>query len=87
MHRGRVDNEEQVNTDSMAVFIGPQQTGLRKSGSGANDIFMQMAELIVPNTDELKDGMMSRFGRTIYSVPVTDSMEISADSVSLYPTE
>lgn len=87
MHRGRVDNKEQVNTDSMAVFIGPQQTGLRKSGSGANDIFMQMAELIVPNDGELYDGMMSQFGRTIYSVPVTDGMEITDDSVSLYPTE
>ena len=87
MHRGRVNNEEQVNTDSMAVFIGPQQTGLRKSGSGANDIFMQMAELIVPNDGELYDGMMSQFGRTIYSVPVTDGMEITDDFVSLYPTE
>ena len=88
MHRGRVDNEEQVNTDSMAVFIGPkQEQELGKYNEDANDIFMQMAELIVPNDGELKDGMMSQFGRTIYSVPVTDSMEISADSVSLYPTE
>lgn len=87
MHRGRVNNEEQVNTDSMAVFIGPQQTGLRKSDSSVNDIFMQMAELIVPNTGELDDGMMSRFGRTIYSMPVTDEMSVDKNSVSLYPTE
>ena len=88
MHRGRVDNEEQVNTDSMAVFIGPkQEQELGKYNEDANDIFMQMAELIVPNDGELKDGMMSQFGRTIYSVPVTDGMEITDDSVSLYPTE
>lgn len=92
-HRAR---NKAGNVDNiMAVFIGPKQTDLTKKNAAANDIFKQMAQLLISNTggaeaqnsgDSSKDDT-SRASRKVYSVPVDKSTDINSDSVSLYKTD
>ena len=84
-HRAR--NGLSDTNDIMAVFVGPKQEGLKKSDKGSNDIFKQMAQLVLVNEDASSGADISRVSRTIYSVPVKDSMEITQDSVSLTPDD
>lgn len=79
-HRARV-SKTGLEKNSMAVFIGPEQEGLKKKSSTGNDIFKQMAMLLYANFDTLEVGRSERAVK-LYSVPVTDNMDITADSVS-----
>ena len=81
-HRARVNTTDN-NRNSMAVFIGPQQTGLKKQSRESNDIFKQMAMLLYTDFSTLNVGMSSK-AITLYSVPVTDGMEVTEESVSKY---
>lgn len=84
MHRGRTNTDEQYEGDSMAVFIGPRQTDVKKTGSGDNvkDIFMIMAEYLTNNND---DSGSDIFGRTIYSKKITPGEVLDESFVSLNP--
>ena len=90
-HRARYNNDNEDAIDSMAVFIGPAQSGYKKQEGGnntINDIFMQMAKLITVNEGELTAGNMSTSARKLYSVEVKDGMTIDETSVSTeYSTE
>lgn len=79
-HRARVGTTAN-RKNSMAVFVGPKQEGLKKSSKTSNDIFKQMAMLLYTNIDELDVGVSQRAVK-LYSVPVKDGMDITADSVS-----
>ena len=57
MHRGRYHSST-GGKDTMALFIGPAQDGLTKAtGTGNNDIFMQLAQLLTLNYSSLEEGM------------------------------
>lgn len=81
-HRAR-----SAGNDSMAVFIGPRQDGLKKSSKNAQDIFNKMAELITENDGELTQPGMSSAARKIYSSEITDGMAITNAAVSTSKTE
>lgn len=81
-HRARVNTTDN-NRNSMAVFIGPKQDGLKKPSKESNDIFKQMAMLLYNDFSTLDVGISSK-AITLYSVPVTDDMEVTEESVSKY---
>ncbi|HIU56954.1 MAG TPA: hypothetical protein IAA61_03960 [Candidatus Ornithomonoglobus merdipullorum] len=84
MHRGRYHSSTD-GKDTMALFIGPAQDGLTKAqGTGNNDIFMQLAQLLTLNYSSLEEGM-ERVQRTLYSKPVHDGDVIDATFVSNNP--
>lgn len=83
-HRARVGTTAN-GKNSMAVFVGPKQEGLKKSSKTSNDIFKQMAMLLYTNIDELDVGVSQRAVK-LYSVPVKDGMEVTSDSVSKEPS-
>lgn len=84
MHRGRYHSST-GGKDTMALFIGPAQDGLTKAtGTGNNDIFMQLAQLLTLNYSSLEEGM-ERVQRTLYSKPVHDGDVIDATFVSNNP--
>lgn len=81
-HRARVGTTAN-DKNSMAVFVGPEQTGLKKQSRESNDIFKQMAMLLYTDFNNLAVGMSSK-AITLYSVPVEDGMKVTEDSVSKY---
>lgn len=86
-HRARYHTDNpQKTTDSMALFIGPEQSGLKKSSSTANDIFKQMALLLYANFDNMEMGMAHRAVK-LYSTAITDGMTIDESCVSTVKTE
>lgn len=84
-HRARVGTTAN-SKNSMAVFVGPKQEGLKKSSKTSNDIFKQMAMLLYTNIDELDVGVSQRAVK-LYSVPVKDEMVVTSDSVSKEPSD
>lgn len=76
-HRARRDD-----TDVMAVFIGPKQDHLTKASDDANDLFMEMAELIENQFNKIPVG--KQIGPIkLYSKKLTEEdHEINSDSVS-----
>lgn len=86
-HRARYHRDNpQKTTDSMALFIGPEQSGLKKRSSTANDIFKQMALLLYANFDNMEMGMANRAVK-LYSAAITDGMTIDESCVSAVKTE
>lgn len=81
-HRARVNTTDN-DRNSMAVFIGPKQEGLKKPTKESNDIFKQMAMLLYNDFSTLDVGISSK-AITLYSVPVVDDMVVTEDSVSKY---
>lgn len=84
-HRARVKTTDD-GKNLMAVFIGPKQVGLKKKSKESNDIFKQMAMLLYTDFDNSVVGVTPRAVK-LYSVPVTDEMEVTADSVSKEPSD
>lgn len=81
MHRARY-NTETEGKDTMALFIGPMQTGdLTKTDPNGKDLFMHMADLLQLNYGELNLGL-SNVRRTLYSKPIVPGNTIDASSVS-----
>ena len=76
-HRSRKND-----TDIMAIFIGPKQDHLTKASDDANDLFMEMAELIENQFNEIPVG--EQIGPIkLYSKKLTnEDNEINSDSVS-----
>lgn len=82
-HRAR-NSGSQIN--SMAVFIGPKQTGLQKQNKLQMDVFSKMVNLIKPNIGETTTVGMSEKARKIYSVPIKDNMDEDDIVVKTSPT-
>lgn len=76
-HRARTPYQ-----DIMAVFIGPKQEYLQKTSDDANDIFMEMAELLESQYTQMGTG--SQIGPIkLYSKSITEEDHIiTPDSVS-----
>lgn len=86
-HRARFHkNNQLITTDSMALFIGPEQEGLKKSYDTANDIFKQMALLLYTDFENMEVGMANRAVK-LYSKPISDGMTIDESCVSTIETD
>ena len=86
----RLDHRVRTSTgglDSMAVFIGPKQDGLKKKSDSAQDIFSAMVDLITENSGETSQPGMSVAARKIYSAKIHDGMEITSADVSNQETD
>lgn len=86
----RLDHRARTSTggmDSMAVFIGPKQDGLKKASESAQDVFSAMVELITENSGEMTQPGMSVAARKIYSAKIYDGMKITSADVSNNKTD
>lgn len=86
----RLDHRARTSTggmDSMAVFIGPKQDGLKKASESAQDVFSAMVDLIRENPGETTQPGMSVAARKIYSAKIYDGMEITPANVSNNKTD
>ena len=86
----RLDHRARTSTggmDSMAVFIGPKQDGLKKASESAQDVFSAMVALIRENPGETTQPGMSVAARKIYSAKISDGMKITSDDVSNNKTD
>ena len=86
----RLDHRARTSTggrDSMAVFIGPKQDGLKKASESAQDVFSAMVALIRENPGETTQPGMSVAARKIYSAKISDGMEITSADVSNNKTD
>ena len=86
----RLDHRARTSTggrDSMAVFIGPKQDGLKKESESAQDVFSAMVDLIRENPGETTQPGMSVAARKIYSAKIYDGMEITPADVSNNKTD
>lgn len=86
----RLDHRARTSTggmDSMAVFIGPKQDGLKKASESVQDVFSAMVDLIRENPGETTQPGMSVAARKIYSAKIYDGMEITPADVSNNKTD
>ena len=86
MHRARYHGTSSKNIDTMALFIGPEQDGLKKSSSTSNDIFKQMALLLHNDFENLDPGMSNRAVK-LYSKRMSDGETVDESSVSTVKTD
>ncbi len=82
MHRARYTEGNNGN-DTMALFIGPMQQGSLKkkdSDTASEDLFMAMAQLLVPNYNDLQPNNQLT-EQTVYSKPITEETTVIDDSL------